>query len=69
MFHELDEKIKGKVKFGDSSTVQIRGKGTVLLKYKNSDQKLLSEIYLIPSLCNNILSLGQLAEEGWRVEL
>lgn len=31
MFYEFDEKISGKVKFGDGSMVQIRGKGTMLL--------------------------------------
>lgn len=30
---------------------------------------MLIEIYFIPSLCINILSLGQLAEEGCRVEM
>lgn len=69
MFHKLDENILGKVKFGDSSTVQIKGKGTILLQCKNDDQKMLSEIYFIPRLCNNILSLGQMAERGCRVEL
>lgn len=32
IFHELDEKISGKVKFGDGSTVEIRGKGLMLLQ-------------------------------------
>lgn len=31
IFHEIDEKISGKIKFGDGSTVQIKGKGTMLL--------------------------------------
>lgn len=69
MFHELDEKILGEIKFGDNSTVQIRGKGSMLLQCKNGDQRKLTEIYFIPSLCNNILSLEQLTEWGCRVEL
>lgn len=66
IFHELDEKITSKVKFGNGSTVQIKGKGSMLLQCKNGDQKLLTEIYFVPSLCINILSLRQLAEEGCR---
>ena len=31
LFQELDEKISGKIKFGDGSTVQIKGKGSMLL--------------------------------------
>lgn len=69
MFHELDEKISGKVKFADGSTVEIRGKGSMLLQCKNGDQKMLPDIYFILSLCNNILSLGQLAERGCKVVL
>lgn len=69
MFHELDEKILSKVKFGDGSMLEIRGKGSMLLQCKNGDQKMLPDIYFTPSLCNNILSLGQMAERGCRVEL
>lgn len=49
---------------GDGSTVQIKGKGSVLLQCKNGEQRLLSEVYYIPSLCNNIISLGQLSKGG-----
>lgn len=34
-FIELDEGIICKVKFGDGSTVNIEGKGTIILTYKN----------------------------------
>ncbi|CAM8994711.1 unnamed protein product [Rhodiola kirilowii] len=68
-FNELDEKVSGQVKFGDGSVVQIKGKGSVLLKCKNGEQRLLSEVYFIPNLRSNIISLGQLAEEGSKVVL
>lgn len=61
-FKELDEQVTGKVKFGDGSTVNIKGKGIVSFKCKNGEEKLLKEVYYIPTLCNNILSLGQLSE-------
>ncbi|XP_020243636.1 uncharacterized protein LOC109821889 [Asparagus officinalis] len=66
MFKHLDESIHGKVKFGDGSTVQIKGKGSILFLCKNGEQRLLREVYFIPSLCNNIISLGQLSKDGSR---
>lgn len=66
-FKELDKKVTGQVRFGDGSTVDIKGKGSILFKCKNGEGKLFNEVYYIPTLCNNILSLGQLSEEGNRV--
>ncbi|XP_074331941.1 uncharacterized protein LOC141668820 [Apium graveolens] len=68
-FTELDENITGQVRFGDGSTVEIRGKGSVRFMCKNGEEKQFSEVYYIPSLRNNIISLGQMSEEGYKVEL
>ncbi|KAH7858787.1 hypothetical protein Vadar_028059 [Vaccinium darrowii] len=68
-FQELDEAITGKVRFGDGSTVQIMGKGSILFECKNGDQWALKEVYYIPRLCNNLISLGQMTEIGYRVVL
>ena len=43
-FQELDESFTGRVKFGDGSTIQIMGKGTVMFECKNGDQKALQEV-------------------------
>lgn len=40
-FNELDKNVKGQVKFGDGSTVQIEGKGTILLRCKNGEDRIL----------------------------
>lgn len=66
-FTDLDESVTGKVKFGDGSTVNIEGKGSVTFECKNGEQRTLREVYYIPSLCNNIISIGQLSEEGNKV--
>ncbi|KAL8119271.1 hypothetical protein AgCh_016698 [Apium graveolens] len=66
-FKELDEGVTGQVRFGDGSTVDIKGKGTICLRYKNGEERLLKDVYFIPTLCNNIISLGQLSEDGNRV--
>lgn len=66
-FRELNEKITGQVKFGDGSMVTIEGKGSIALKCKNGEERILKEVYYIPTLCSNIISIGQLSEEGNRV--
>lgn len=68
-FKELDEKITGQVKFGDGSTVKIEGKGSIVFKCRNGEERTLNEVYFIPTLCRNIISLGQLSEEGNKVIL
>lgn len=66
MFSELDESVKGTVKFGDGSIVNICGRGTVLLECRNKEHKVLTDVYYIPNLCSNIVSIGQLDEHGCR---
>jgi hypothetical protein len=48
---------------------EIHGIGAVALAGKNSDHRVLTEVYYIPSLKCNIVSLGQLEEAGCRVEI
>jgi hypothetical protein len=68
-FKEMDHAITGKVRFGDDSTVEIQGRGTILFQGKFGDQWVLSDVYYIPKLRSNLISLGQLTEIGLRVEL
>lgn len=66
-FKMLDAGVTGKVKFRDGSTVEIEGKGSVMFKSKTGKDILLRDVYFIPTLQNNIISLGQLSESGNRV--
>nr|GFC19720.1 zinc finger, CCHC-type [Tanacetum cinerariifolium] len=63
-FKDIDESISGRVRFGDRSYVQIKGRGSVLLGCRNQEQKIVTDVYYIPNLKSNILSLGQLTEIG-----
>ncbi|GJR68716.1 zinc finger, CCHC-type containing protein [Tanacetum coccineum] len=67
--NELNESVTGRVWFGDGSAVEIKGKGTLLFQCKNGDQLMVSDVYFIPALTSNILSLGQLTEAGYDVWL
>lgn len=68
-FYELNKNVKGQVRFGDGLAVEIEGKGMIVFKCKNGEEHTLKEVYFIPNLCNNIISLGQLSEYGNKVLL
>jgi hypothetical protein len=66
-FTDLDEAIGRTMHFDDGSVVGIEGKGTVVVECKNGEQQRLASVYHIPKLTANILSLGQLNEDGYRI--
>jgi hypothetical protein len=68
-FMELDGGVTGNVKFGDGAAVQIEGKGSILFKCRDGAHWLLRDVYYIPKLKSNLVSLGQLTEFGCKVEM
>ena len=68
-FADLDTSIGGTVKFGDGSVVEIKVRGTILFACHNGDHRALTDAYYIPRLCSNIVSLGQLDENGCRIDI
>nr|GEY92710.1 zinc finger, CCHC-type [Tanacetum cinerariifolium] len=66
-FKDIDESVSGRIHFGDGSYVQIKGRGSILLGCRNQEQKIVSNVYYIPNLKSNILSLGQLTKIGCKV--
>ncbi|XP_066316301.1 uncharacterized protein [Miscanthus floridulus] len=67
-FFELDSGVRGSVKFGDASAVEIKGVGSAIFTAKTGEHRLLTGVYYIPVLRNSIISLGQLDEmaRAWR---
>lgn len=68
-FSKLDQRVTEKVKFGDDSRIDIKGKGSILLSTKSGEHKVLSDVYYIPDLKSNIISLGQATESGCEVRM
>jgi hypothetical protein len=66
-FSKLDSGIRGTVKFGDGSVIEIEGRDTILFVGKSGEHRRLTDVYLIPRLKANIVSLGQLEEGGCRI--
>jgi len=54
----LNERVRGTVKFGDGSSVEIQGLGSMVIQGRRQEHKVLTDIYYIPKLRSNIVSLG-----------
>ena len=63
LFCELDEEFKQMVKLGDNTRISVVGKGTVKL-FLNGVCYIIAEVFHVPELKNNLLSIGQLQERG-----
>ena len=61
-FSKLDESFHKSVKLGDNSNIDVMGKGRIHLQVNNIPQ-VISEVFYIPDLKNNLLSIGQLQEK------
>ena len=59
-FSELDSGIRGTVKFSDGSVIEIEGHDTILFVGKGGKHHKLTDVYFIPRLKADIVSLGQL---------
>jgi hypothetical protein len=68
-FTELDSDVRGSVKFGDASGMEIKGVSSVIFAAESGEHRLLTGVYYFPALRNSIISLGQLDESGSRVEI
>lgn len=68
-FSDLDSGVRGFVKFGDASTVEIKGVGYVIFKANTGELRLLSGMYYILALRNSIINVRQLDENGLLVEV
>lgn len=62
-FLELDESFRKCVKLGDNSSIGVMGKGRIHLQIDHVSQ-IITEVFYIPELKNNLLSIGQLQEKG-----
>lgn len=63
LFTSLNEKFKHSVKLGNNSRMEVAGKGNIKLLL-NGMMSTITEVYYVPELKNNLLSVGQLQEKG-----
>eukprot|EP00253_Pinus_taeda_P023651 PITA_23651 len=58
MFANLDENVKSKVTTGTDSKISVKGKGRVSIRAKNGEDMIVPEVYYVPGLKCNLLSIG-----------
>ena len=68
-FHNIDDNMKGRVRFDDGSTVPYNGKGDISVTLKNGEILLIRNVLYLPDLKTNILSLGKLDDQGCKTSL
>ncbi|XP_019438981.1 PREDICTED: uncharacterized protein LOC109344685 [Lupinus angustifolius] len=68
-FTILDESAKNKIKFADHSVVVVEGIGKVMIQRKDGNKAYISNVLYVPKMKINLLSLGQLLEKGYTVEM
>lgn len=63
LFSTMDEKFRHSVKLGNNKKMEVVGKGSVKIVLRNTNFTI-SNVFHIPELKNNLLSLGQLQEKN-----
>ena len=58
-FSDLDESYHDSVKLGNNTSMVVLGKGNIRLQV-NSKAHIVTDVFFVPELRNNLLSIGQL---------
>ena len=60
-------RIKSKVTLGDGNVQTVEGKDTIAVKIQNGSQKYIHDVFYVPGLTQNLLSVGQLIQKNYKV--
>ena len=66
IFTEIDRNIISRVKIGNGTHLKVEGKGTVAIETQTCF-KLISDVLYVPEINQNLLSVSQLLEKGYKV--
>jgi hypothetical protein len=58
--------MKDSVKLGNDASLQVQGKGSIRMEI-DGIMHVITEVFYVPDLKNNLLSIGQLQEKGLAV--
>lgn len=62
-FSEMDENFRHSVKLGNGARMVVQGKGSIKIRVSGMIQ-IIQDVYYVPELSNNLLSIGQLQERS-----
>jgi hypothetical protein len=66
LFENLDTSVTSQIKLGNDNIVEVMGKGVINVITKTR-KKTTPDVYFVPGLKHNIISVGQLTQKGYRV--
>jgi hypothetical protein len=66
LFDVFNEEFKDSVKLGNDASLQVQGKGSIRMEI-DGIMHVITEVFYVPDLKNNLLSIGQLQEKGLAV--
>lgn len=69
IFSVLDESFRTIIRFGDNSIISVIGKGDVQIRSKDNTLQTISNVFYVPDLKSNLLSVGQLQEKGYVITI
>ena len=67
MFYSLDNSVQTDVTLGNNLQVTVLGKSIVGILTKHGKSKFLPDFYHVKGFKDNLLSIGQLIQKGYRV--
>lgn len=65
----MNETFQTTVRFGDNYVIPIVGKGDVKIQTKTNTTETISNVFYVPNLKSNLLSVGQLQEKGYTITI
>jgi hypothetical protein len=68
-FKKLNTAVLNTVRFNDDSVAWIEGHRSVVFMCKNGESQWLKGVYFIPKLATNIMSIRQLDEVGYQIDI
>ena len=66
---DFNPNVTTSVRFADNSTILAEGIGKVMITRKNGETTYMHSVLYVPSMKNNLLSLGQLLEKGFTMAM
>ena len=67
LFSSLDSSIVINIKLGDEFLVRAKGKGTIHVLTKKNENKFIHEVFYVPHLNLNLISIGHLLQNQYDI--
>ena len=67
LFSSLDSSVVTNIQLGDDSLVLAKGKGIIPVLTKQNEKKFIHEVFYVPHLNVNLISIGQLLQNQYDV--